>query len=327
MRRKIGTLITGGATGGGAAAAGITGSGNGFSPVSSPGTDTSAVGLMEGDSTGSGRGHGGRFNAPTGAPISGPQKTVTLSNGQKVTVNAHAAPQFEGFFNDLIKAGAPVHNLGGFGTRPTNPSQHPNGMAVDWGQGLPGPFGGRVSESRDVYDWIKKNPGMMNSLEDKWGMSGGEHWANPDLGHVSIDTLFGQKHLDAMRAGANPNAAAAPQPPGLADPGAGLQGSAYLAARRQAAFGEELKDPSVRREMAGIASMEHSSDPVAPMESLMNCVDMQKQYAREHGLDPNNYTLHNMIHSGFYGPVNHGLLPGRMAGLSQAEFGRFESRN
>jgi TP901 family phage tail tape measure protein len=121
---------------------------------------------------------GGRFNAPAGTRSTQATEgqTVTLSNGQKVTVNKAAAPQFEGFFNDLIKAGAPVGSLGGFGTRNL--------------------------VSPRVQSWISQNPQVLSALEKKWGMSGGEHWRNPDTGHFSVDTLFGSQHLSRMRGGA-----------------------------------------------------------------------------------------------------------------------------
>jgi hypothetical protein len=149
-------------------------------------------GVLPGDDPGSGGpgSHGGRFNAPTGARIApGSQlETVTLSNGQKVTVNKKAAGQFKGFFNDLIAAGAPVRSLGGPGMR-GNPSQHPNALAVDWAQ-----------HSRDVVDpdvrkWIDSHRDLMAGFEKRWGISGGENWGHKDTGHVSIDTLYGEEHL------------------------------------------------------------------------------------------------------------------------------------
>jgi hypothetical protein len=153
-----------------------------------------SIPLQEGDITGTGRGSGGRFNVPAGTRIQGQRETVTLSNGQRVTVNARAAAQFQGFFNDLIAAGAPVRNLGGFGGR-NNPSQHPIGLAVDWAQHS------RNVVDRDVLQWMRQNSGLLNQLEAKWGMSGGEHWRSPDTGHFSIDTLFGSKHLAQLHRG------------------------------------------------------------------------------------------------------------------------------
>ena len=175
----------GGSTGGGGASAGS------WSTGAAPETPMEA-----GDSVGTGQGHGGRFNVPAGTPLipSSQQETVTLSNGQKFTVSKRTAAQFRGFFNDLIAAGAPVHSLGGLGTR-GNPSQHPIGYAVDWAQS------GRNRVSPDVLRWMQQNPEVLNALEARWGMSGAEHWRSPDTGHFSIDTLFGSEHLAQAMAG------------------------------------------------------------------------------------------------------------------------------
>jgi hypothetical protein len=153
------------------------------------------VGQMSGDIMGDPRRTGGAFNDPSGTPIHGPRTTVTLNNGQQVTVNSRVAEQYKGFFNDLAAAGAPVHSLGGFGFRGGNPSQHPGGMAVDWAQS------GRNRMSPDVQRWISQNPAVLNQLETKWGMSGGEHWRNPDTGHFSIQNIWGTKHLEALAKG------------------------------------------------------------------------------------------------------------------------------
>jgi hypothetical protein len=151
-----------------------------------------ALPTMAGDITGSGP-SGGRFNVRAGSGQVGQRQTITLANGARVTVNARAAAQFQGFFNDLIAAGAPVHDLGGYGNRPYNPSQHPIGLAIDWSQK------GRNIVSRDVQAWISAHPQVLNALEAKWGMSGGEHWGHPDTGHFSIETLFGSEHLAKLR--------------------------------------------------------------------------------------------------------------------------------
>jgi hypothetical protein len=147
---------------------------------------------MPGDIEGSGP-PGGRFNVPAGTPLS-PQserETVTLANGQQVTVNKRSAAQFKGFFNDLIQSGAPVRGLGGFGTR-GNPSQHPTGLAVDWAQNS------RDVVSPDVRKWIDQHRDELGGLEKKWGVSGGETWRHPDTGHFSIEHLYGPEHLAAI---------------------------------------------------------------------------------------------------------------------------------
>ena len=148
---------------------------------------------MDGDTEGSGP-PGGKFNVKAGTPISPAERSPNnhTHNGEKVTVNKAIAEQFRGFFNDLIKLGAPVRGLGGFGVR-GNPSEHPIGFAVDWAQ-----------HSRDVVDpdvrqWIDGHRGVLNKMELRWGLSGGENWHNPDTGHFSIERIFGQQHLMASR--------------------------------------------------------------------------------------------------------------------------------
>jgi uncharacterized protein YneF (UPF0154 family) len=175
-----------------AATAGFTPTAPGIPTTATTGiVSTEGVGSMEGDDPGSGRGHGGRFNVPAGSGFIGEQQTVTLKNGVSFIVNKRAAAQFEGFYNDLIDAGAPIPKgaIGGYGTR-GNPSQHPIGLATDW-----------LQSSRDVTrarGWMTAHADLMDRLESKWGMSGGEHWDRPDTGHFSIDTIFGAAHLAAI---------------------------------------------------------------------------------------------------------------------------------
>lgn len=157
--------------------------GSGGRPLSFP--------TQEGDITGTGRNSGGRFNVPAGTSSIGSseRETITLANGQRVTVNKRAAAQFKGFFDDLVAAGAPVRNLGGVGVRPGNASQHPVGLAIDWAQSH------RNVTDPDIAAWMANNRDKLNAIEQKWGISGGEHWIDPDTGHFSIETLFGSKHL------------------------------------------------------------------------------------------------------------------------------------
>jgi hypothetical protein len=149
---------------------------------------------MDGDTEGSGP-SGGKFNVPRGTPMSPPadRKTIKLSNGEEVTVNKVVAEQFLGFFNDLIKAGAPVRKLGGINTRPKNASEHPIGYAVDWAQS------DRNKVAPAVAKWISKNRDALKNLERRWGLSGGENWNNPDTGHFSIERVLGAQHLTASR--------------------------------------------------------------------------------------------------------------------------------
>jgi hypothetical protein len=147
---------------------------------------------MDGDTEGNGP-PGGKFNVRAGTPMTSvDHQTIALDNGERVTVNKAVAAQFRGFFNDLLKHGAPVRSLGGFGVR-GNPSQHPIGFAIDWAQSS------RNVVTRDVQNWIDANRDTLRKLERRWGMSGGENWNNPDTGHFSIERIFGEQHLKASR--------------------------------------------------------------------------------------------------------------------------------
>ena len=127
------------------------GGGSGAGGLGTPGP--ASLPLQAGDIAGSGRGSGGRFNVAAGTrPIGASEsEVVTLSNGQRFTVNKRAAAQFKGFYEDLIKSGAPVHSVGGVGGR-GNPSQHPIGLATDWAQD------GRDQVAPDVARWIQSKP-------------------------------------------------------------------------------------------------------------------------------------------------------------------------
>jgi hypothetical protein len=83
-------------------------------------------------------------------------------------------------------------------------------------------------------------------------------------------------------------------------PGA-IQNGTIASAR--ARFAEELKDPNKRMEFAAMLLSEGTPLPTA--ESAMN----RSLFA--------NKTLSQMLHSGFYGPINRGQLPGFMRQLQQ----------
>ena len=73
--------------------------------------------------------------------------------------------------------------------------------------------------------------------------------------------------------------------------------NAYIAQRR-AKFAVELKDANVRMQFAAMLLSEDGERPIPVAESAMNRSD----YAGK--------TLMQMMHSGFYGPINRGQLPG-----------------
>jgi hypothetical protein len=66
--------------------------------------------------------------------------------------------------------------------------------------------------------------------------------------------------------------------------------------RERAKFRDQLNDPRTKWETLAILSLEHAHDPAAVAESLLNRSDYAKT------------SIRNMIHSGFYGPVNFGKL-------------------
>lgn len=72
--------------------------------------------------------------------------------------------------------------------------------------------------------------------------------------------------------------------------------NAYIKQRR-AKFAEQLKDPNVRLQVSAMMVSEDEARPLPVVESLMNRCD----YAGK--------TLIQMLHSGFYGPINRGQLP------------------
>jgi hypothetical protein len=94
---------------------------------------------------------------------------------------------------------------------------------------------------------------------------------------------------------------------------ASLTGNAYLKAQR-AGFAAELNgDPHLREQLAAAASMEDDRYPVPVIESLMN------RMALTHG------SIKHGLFSGFYGPIKHGRLLGRIAYLERhpAELQRY----
>jgi len=93
----------------------------------------------------------------------------------------------------------------------------------------------------------------------------------------------------------------------------GLHGSAVLAAQRSGIKAEIDKDPSLRNELAGMMKLEGS--PQQTMESLANRTVMMNQWRKSRGLKP--LSVRQMLHSGFYGPINRGQLPGAIANLAR----------
>jgi hypothetical protein len=77
--------------------------------------------------------------------------------------------------------------------------------------------------------------------------------------------------------------------------------NAYIAKQRER-FKTELQNATLRQEIAAMLVSEDERNPLPVLESLLN----RTLYLAAHG---KSRTLHQMIHSGFYGPVNRGQLP------------------
>lgn len=108
-----------------------------------------------------------------------PRLTTVKVGNQSWQVNKEAAPYFQGFLNDLAKAGAPVNSAGGWNYRNiagTNKlSEHAWGGAIDVNQT------GRDVVTPEFKNWIAQHPGVLQELENKWHIYGGERFG--DLGH------------------------------------------------------------------------------------------------------------------------------------------------
>ena len=95
------------------------------------------------------------------------------------------------------------------------------------------------------------------------------------------------------------------------DDTAGRKGSDYLAARRAGMKREIENDPQLRKELGGMMLLEGT--PLHTMESLANRTDYVNSERAKRGLPP--LSLRQMLHSGFYGPINRGQLPGAVRRL------------
>jgi hypothetical protein len=108
-----------------------------------------------------------------------PRLTDVNVGKQNWKVNTEAAPYFSGFLSELAEAGAPVTSAGGWNYRQKvgakGISEHAFGGAIDVNQT------GRDEVTPEFKKWIAANPGVLQQLEQKWHIYGGERFG--DLGH------------------------------------------------------------------------------------------------------------------------------------------------
>jgi hypothetical protein len=106
---------------------------------------------------------------------------IKTSGGHTFTVHKNSADAIKGFVEDLEKAGAPIHDVGGYNRRHiagTNRwSQHAYGNAIDINQS------GRNATSRDFERWRETHGPELRAALAKHNMVSGGDWRNPDWGH------------------------------------------------------------------------------------------------------------------------------------------------
>jgi hypothetical protein len=114
-----------------------------------------------------------------------------------------------------------------------------------------------------------------------------------------------------------PAAAAAANAPVAAALGAAPPGNAAIVSER-ARFAEEAKDPKTAQDLRSVADMETGDDPRNAIEALAN----RSAY---YGSIGHHKTIQQLLHGGFYGPVNKGELPGRGRNMSAATKARMQA--
>jgi hypothetical protein len=97
------------------------------------------------------------------------------------------------------------------------------------------------------------------------------------------------------------------------EPTGDLTGNEYLKAQRSGFAKEFETNPNTKVAVAAMISQENPGAGVAVVESLFNRVAFVNAERAKKGLPP--ISVSQMLHSGFYGPINRGMLPGRMRQL------------
>ena len=107
--------------------------------------------------------------------------TITASTGAEFHVAKDHAERFKGAIDDLLEAGLEIKGdqSGGFADRnirgTNTPSQHKFGRAIDinWSENARGTKG-------------KIDPELARSVAQKWGLTWGGDWSNPDPMHFEV---------------------------------------------------------------------------------------------------------------------------------------------
>lgn len=128
---------------------------------------------------------------------------VTSPNGQSWQVNQRVAPQFQGFLNDLYKAGyTGMSSSGGYNNRPivggTIPSEHAYGAAID------------IGAAHNPLQYVSAGgalrtdlPPNVGEIAAKWGLKwGGTFHDRQDPMHFEVAALMTTEQIQAAQNGA-----------------------------------------------------------------------------------------------------------------------------
>jgi len=216
----------------------------------------------------------GGANFMTGPlPGAAAMTTVRTSGGISVTVNKQAAPQFQGFLSDLEAAGAPIRGVGGFNERKIAGtdrwSQHAYGNAIDIDQT------GRNVTADAFKQWGLANKDKLATIEQKWGMTGGQNFSNPDWGHWEWSGGAAARPVDTLEMRAGLAGRAILKKEVEADLGATITGMALRVSRGEyptieevmqiGGMAEAVGNPTQRRKVAEIAAMAEHGTTFAQM--------------------------------------------------------------
>jgi len=149
-----------------------------MNPIGSPTPGQASVGVTGLPMIGGGGFHTNLMHGQYGGV--GQNMTTVTAGGHRFKVNAASAPYFKGFVDDLVAAGAPIHEIGGY--RNTyiagshHISQHAYGNAIDIDQV-------RRNVSPRLHAWAMAHPQQFRAILNKYGIVSGGDWRGPDFGH------------------------------------------------------------------------------------------------------------------------------------------------